>query len=52
MKERSEPRPCRICKREIQPGQLYLAAGPVHVACSPPARLDVARMAAAARATR
>jgi hypothetical protein len=46
---RAEPRPCKVCKREIVPGQLYVVAGPHHVFCDPPARLDVAKVAQAAR---
>jgi hypothetical protein len=46
--ERAEPRPCKVCKRPIQGGQLYVVAGPRHVICKPPKRLDVARMRKAA----
>lgn len=46
---RAEPRPCAVCGHEISRGQLYVVAGPVHVACRPPARLDVDRMREAAR---
>lgn len=47
---RAEPRCCEVCGRAIAAGQLYVVAGPRHVACRPPARLDVQRIAAAARA--
>lgn len=49
---RSEPRPCAVCGKAILPGFLYVAEGPAHVVCKPPARLDVQRVAQAARATR
>lgn len=42
--ERAEPRPCEVCKRPIIGGQLYVIDGPCHVACRPPARLDVAKV--------
>ncbi len=47
--ERMEPRPCVVCGLAIKPGHLYVVAGPVHVVCRPPARLDVQRVAQAAR---
>ena len=49
---RAETRPCAACAacgREILPGQLYVVEGPVHVACKPPARLNVAKVERAAR---
>lgn len=48
---RYEPRPCAVCGQEIVPGQLYVPAaeGPSHAFCRPPARLDVAGLAKAAR---
>lgn len=48
----AEPRPCRVCGREILPGHLYVIDGPCHVVCRPPPRLDVAKVAEAARAGR
>ncbi len=45
---RAEPRPCAVCLKLIQPGQLYVA-GPAHVVCRPPPRVDVERLRAAAR---
>jgi len=48
---RAEPRPCVVCQREIQAGQLYVVGepGPCHVFCRPPSRLDVQRVEQAAR---
>lgn len=49
MHVRAEPKPCVVCGRDIAPGQLYLVRGPTHVVCTPPARVDVKALAAAAR---
>jgi hypothetical protein len=49
--ERPEPDPCKVCGKPIQAGQCYVLSvpGPAHVVCAPPSRVDVARIAAAAR---
>lgn len=49
LERRPEPRPCVVCKRGILPGHLYVVSGPAHVVCRPPARLDVRRVAEAAK---
>lgn len=49
MSVRPEPRPCVVCGKEIRPGFLYIVSGPCHVACRPPARLNVENLRAAAR---
>lgn len=41
--------PCVACGKAIKPGHLYVVAGPCHVACKPPARLNVERVREAAR---
>lgn len=48
---RPEPRLCTVCGQEIRGYQLYVPAaeGPSHAYCRPPAGLDVAVLAAAAR---
>lgn len=30
---RREKRPCKVCRAAIQPGQLYLTDGPMHIGC-------------------
>lgn len=49
--ERAAPEPCVVCKKAVQPGQLWIPrrSGPTHVYCDPPARLDVERVTQAAR---
>ncbi len=46
---RAEPRICTRCGCEVRPGQLFRVEGPRHAFCDPPPRLDVARIAQAAR---
>lgn len=49
--ERGKAMVCAVCGRPILAAQLYVPAveGPSHAYCRPPAGLDVATLAAAAR---
>ena len=46
---RPEGNPCKVCGKPILAGYLYLVRGPCHVVCAPPSKLDLAKVAEAAR---